>query len=60
MECWTQARHRFVEAMADKVVGLVLSCAHQENQTRVFLGAARPEIIEVSIAGKSFFVSKQV
>ena len=38
--------------------------AHQENQTIGFFGAASAisslEIIEVSIAGKHFFVSKQV
>ena len=66
MECCTHARHRIAGAMADQVVVFVLSrmlflnrfvrLSRESNE--LFLGAAsaisRPEIFEVSIAGKRF------
>ena len=74
MECCTRLRHNIVAsagAMADTVVvfvlrvgcrflNLFLRLSRESNE--LFLGAAsvisRPEIIEVSIAGKLIFVSK--
>ena len=66
MECWTHARHRIAKAMADQVVLFVLSrmsflnrfLRSSRESNELFLGAAsaisRPEIFEVSIAGKRF------
>ena len=66
MECWTRARHSIAGATADKVVVFVLSrmsflnrfLRSSRESNELFLGAARPEIIKVSIAGKSFFCMK--